>query len=96
VTLIFCAKEAFYKCQYFMVRERLSFADATVEAEGFDPVGGAGGRFRVHATRKLAIARHGNLPMFGRYVIHDRFLSAGVALDADNGSAADCAVPADQ
>src|SRR5216683_8440334 len=31
-TLIFSAKEAFYKCQYPLARERLGFLDAVVEA----------------------------------------------------------------
>jgi 4'-phosphopantetheinyl transferase EntD len=77
VTLIFAAKEAFYKCQYPVVRERLSFPDARIEVAGW---GGLGGAFSIHATRELAIARHAALPMPGRYLFHEGLVSAGVAL----------------
>jgi 4'-phosphopantetheinyl transferase EntD len=77
VTLIFAAKEAFYKCQYPVVRERLSFPDARIEVVGW---GGSGGAFTIHATRELAIARYAALPLPGRYVFHEGLVSAGVAL----------------
>jgi 4'-phosphopantetheinyl transferase EntD len=77
VTLIFAAKEAFYKCQYPLVRERLGFPDARVAVAGW---GDAGGTFAIHATRDLAIARQATLPMPGRYLFHDGLVSAGVAL----------------
>lgn len=75
-TLIFSAKEAFYKCQYPLVHERLSFHDATVE-----PVWGtARGEFRIHANRSIALARHASLPLQGRYLFHEQFVTTGVAL----------------
>ncbi|HEV7358239.1 MAG TPA: 4'-phosphopantetheinyl transferase superfamily protein [Steroidobacteraceae bacterium] len=75
-TLIFSAKEAFYKCQYPLVRERLSFHDATVE-----PVWGAErGVFKIHATRSIALARHAALPLQGEYLFHEEFVSTGIAL----------------
>lgn len=77
VTLIFCAKEAFYKCQYAVVRERLNFADVTVEAAGW---GGSDGMFEIHATRNMAIAQRTALPMQGRYLFHDVLVSAGIAI----------------
>jgi 4'-phosphopantetheinyl transferase EntD len=83
VTLIFAAKEAFYKCQYPVARERLGFPDARVEVAGWRGFGGAfhsGGAFNIHARRDLVIGRHAALPMPGRYLFHEGLVSAGVAL----------------
>jgi 4'-phosphopantetheinyl transferase EntD len=75
-TLIFSAKEAFYKCQYPLVHERLNFHDATVE-----PVWGtARGEFRIHANRSIALARHASLPLQGRYLFHEEFVTTGIAV----------------
>ena len=76
-TLIFSAKEAFYKCQYPLARERLSFQDARVEVFS---LGAARGEFNIHATRRIALAAHAELPMRGRYLIHENYLSTGIAL----------------
>jgi 4'-phosphopantetheinyl transferase EntD len=75
-TLIFSAKEAFYKCQYALVRERLNFHDATVEPAW----GAARGEFKIHATRTIALARHAALPLRGEYLFHQEFVTAGIAL----------------
>jgi 4'-phosphopantetheinyl transferase EntD len=77
VTLIFSAKEAFYKCQYPIVRERLSFHDARVEAVGW---GAADGVFNIHATRNIDLSTRTALPMQGRYLFHEAFVTAGIAL----------------
>jgi 4'-phosphopantetheinyl transferase EntD len=75
-TLIFSAKEAFYKCQYPLVRERLNFHDATVE-----PAWGATrGGFKIHANRSIALARHAALPLQGEYLFHGEFVTTGIAL----------------
>jgi 4'-phosphopantetheinyl transferase EntD len=79
VTLIFSAKEAFYKCQYPVVRERLDFHDARVEALAW---GASAGAFKIHATRKIAIAERATLPMQGRYLFHEGFVTAGMGLTA--------------
>lgn len=85
VTLIFSAKEAFYKCQYPVVRERLDFPDVSIEAAQW---GASEGVFRVHSTRSIAIAAHRPLPMPGRYLFHDGFVTAGMELaGADEKSA---------
>ncbi len=76
--LIFAAKEAFYKCQYPLVREKLGFQDARVEAQW----GAAGGEFCVHATRPIALAAYAPLPFRGRYVLHDGLVTAGLGLAA--------------
>jgi 4'-phosphopantetheinyl transferase EntD len=75
-TLIFSAKEAFYKCQYPLMREKLNFHDAMIE-----PVwGSTRGIFKIHATRSIALARHATFPLPGQYLFHEEFVTAGVAL----------------
>jgi 4'-phosphopantetheinyl transferase EntD len=75
-TLIFSAKEAFYKCQYPLVGERLNFNDATVEPAW----GAARGVFTIHANRSIALARHASLPLQGRYLFHEQFVTTGLAV----------------
>jgi 4'-phosphopantetheinyl transferase EntD len=86
VTLIFSAKEAFYKCQYPIVRERLGFHDARVEAVAWGAA--ADGVFNLHATRDMAISTRTALPMQGRYLFHEGFVTAGIALVGTAGTAA--------
>jgi enterobactin synthetase component D / holo-[acyl-carrier protein] synthase len=81
VTLIFSAKEAFYKCQYPLVREFLTFHDVTVEAAW----GGPEGVFTIHPVRDIAIARRMTQPLQGRYLFHEQFATAGMALAPDAG-----------
>jgi 4'-phosphopantetheinyl transferase EntD len=76
-TLVFSAKEAFYKCQYPLTGQFLGFHDVRVEAQDW---GGQRGIFQVHATRDIAIAEHAELPMQGRYLLHEQFLTTGIAL----------------
>jgi 4'-phosphopantetheinyl transferase EntD len=78
-TLMFCAKEAFYKCQYPLTGEWLYFHDAWVEL----PAWGAGqGALNIHASRRIAFANHATFPLQGRYLFHEEFVTAGVALPA--------------
>jgi 4'-phosphopantetheinyl transferase EntD len=87
VTLIFSAKEAFYKCQYAVVRERLNFHDARIEAVAW---GASSGAFLIHATRAIALRTRTALPLQGRYLYHEGFVTAGMALTgvADKGARA--------
>ena len=80
VTLLFSAKEAFYKCQYPLVREWLDFHDLQVEPLEW---GAARGELRVCARRRIALEDRATLPMIGRYVFHEEFVSVGIALRAD-------------
>jgi 4'-phosphopantetheinyl transferase EntD len=82
-TLIFSAKEAFFKCQYPLVGERLNFHDLRVTAlEWGAPVG----VFTVAPTRPLAVFNRTCTPMtepvLGSYRFHEEFVSAGVNLAA--------------
>ena len=90
VTLIFSAKEAFYKCQFALVRERLNFHDVRVEAA---PWGASSGAFRIQPTRRIAVCARAAPPLQGRYRFHQTFVTAGMALVAPvNAAAADAAV----
>ena len=80
VTLLFAAKEAFYKCQYPLVREWLDFHDLQVEPLTW---GAARGEFRVRATRRILLEERAALPVIGRYAFHEEFVSVGIALRAD-------------
>jgi 4'-phosphopantetheinyl transferase EntD len=77
ITLIFSAKEAFYKCQYPLVGEAVNFHDVTIEAAQW---GGSAGVFRVHALRPLGVARHTEPPWAGRYLFHEGWVTAGIGL----------------
>lgn len=75
VTLIFSAKEAFYKCQYPVVGEWLDFHDVRVEV----PQWGLSPSFVICAERPLAIAGRTQVPWSGNYLFHDGFVTAGIA-----------------
>jgi 4'-phosphopantetheinyl transferase EntD len=76
-TLIFCAKEAFYKCQYALTTEYLGFNDARVDISSW---GDATGSFEVRACKPIALTQHAALPLAGRYRFHQEFVTAAVAL----------------
>ena len=78
-TLVFSAKEAFYKCQYPLVGERLGFHDARVEVSDW---GSSRGTFTIEASRKIDFASHAELPLQGQYLFHDNFITTGIALKA--------------
>jgi len=83
-TLIFSAKEAFYKCQYPLAGERLNFHDVRIDV----PAWGAGeGEFRLHAIRRIAVLEHALRPLEGRYRFHEAFVTAGIGLAAGEPSA---------
>jgi 4'-phosphopantetheinyl transferase EntD len=80
VTLLFAAKEAFYKCQYPLVAEWLDFHDVVIESESWGQRGQNAGRILIRATRRLRFEEHALLPIVGRYQFHEEFVSVGVAL----------------
>jgi 4'-phosphopantetheinyl transferase EntD len=88
VTLVFSAKEAFYKCQYALVRERLNFHDVRVEVAAW---GAPSGGYRIHPIRPIALRRRTVLPVEGRFLFHDELVSTGLALPVAAGTAADSA-----
>lgn len=72
-TLLFSAKEAFYKCQYPATGQKLTFQDATVQVEW----GSESGSFAVHAPRAAAARDRGVLE--GRFLFHEKFVTTGLA-----------------
>ncbi|HEY3659489.1 MAG TPA: 4'-phosphopantetheinyl transferase superfamily protein [Steroidobacteraceae bacterium] len=78
VTLLFSAKEAFYKCQYPLVGEWLDFHDLRILAAW----GETRGTFQASATRNIRFAHYVDLPVTGRYVFHEQFISAGLSTPA--------------
>jgi 4'-phosphopantetheinyl transferase EntD len=84
-TLIFSAKEAFYKCQYPVTGERLIFADVRVTLAEPDAAGwsGAQGIVLVTPTRPLAISACPETEFRGTYRAHAGYVSAGFSLPAD-------------
>jgi 4'-phosphopantetheinyl transferase EntD len=80
VTLVFSAKEAFYKCQYPLVAEWLDFHDLRIDVAEW----GMTGEFRATALRTIRFAQHVRLPITGRYVFHQHFVSAAVWVVADS------------
>jgi 4'-phosphopantetheinyl transferase EntD len=76
VTLVFSAKEAFYKCQYPMLQERLDFSAVSIAVARW---GTASGVFRVIGTPGTARTVLAHLPIEGRYLFHEEFVTAGIA-----------------
>jgi len=76
-SLIFSAKEAFYKCQYPITTEWLEFADIEIEPESWQL---DAGWYAVTPARPLRLARGDYQSMQGRFSFHEGFVSAGFAL----------------
>jgi 4'-phosphopantetheinyl transferase EntD len=83
-TLLFSAKEAFYKCQFPLVREQLGFHDATIEVPSW---GEARGVIKIHATRAIAFTRVANRPVLANFLFHEQFVTVAVALPAEHRAA---------
>jgi 4'-phosphopantetheinyl transferase EntD len=81
-TLIFSAKEAFYKCQFALTQQRLGFHDVSVELPEWGEKRGA---FWILANRGIDLRSteldpHAASPLPGRYLFHEQFVTAGMAL----------------
>jgi 4'-phosphopantetheinyl transferase EntD len=75
-TLIFSAKEAFYKCQFALTQERLGFQDVSV---GLPEWGGKRGAFWISANRSIELDRHAASPLQGQYLFREQFITSGMA-----------------
>lgn len=80
-TLIFSAKEAFYKCQFALTQERLGLHDVSVELE-LQPKRAERGAFKIVANRRIALEDSTALPLQGRYLFHEQFVTCGIAVAA--------------
>lgn len=82
-TVVFAAKEAFYKLQYPVTGERLSFHDLRITPSAW---GSDSGSFAVEATRPIAIlgrrAGRSQPAVRGRYRLEQPFALAGIAISA--------------
>lgn len=78
-TLIFSAKEAFYKCQYPLTSEWLDFADIEVDLprDLFDK-----GRFGIRPIRGLQLESMVPPPWHGQFVFFDEFVATGFVIPA--------------
>ena len=71
-TLIFSAKEAFYKCQHFLTGQWLGFSDVTISVAADD--------FSVRPTRTLEISQQSPGPWQGRYRRESGLVMTGVCI----------------
>jgi 4'-phosphopantetheinyl transferase EntD len=78
-TLIFAAKEAFYKAQFPLVREWVYFHDVCIEV-GEWSASQAG--FLVRPLRSLQVSQVAAAPLAGHYRRERGFLAAGIAIGA--------------
>ena len=76
-TLIFSAKEAFYKSQFALTQERLGFQDVSVRLSEWGEKRGA---FWISANRGIDLDRHVASPLQGQYLFHEQFVTSGMAL----------------
>ena len=77
-TIIFSAKEAFYKCQYPVTRRWLEFVDASIEIASSDL---RSGTFTVDtAYDALDLGAEVRLPLRGRFTTDGELVLTGIAL----------------
>jgi 4'-phosphopantetheinyl transferase EntD len=76
-TLLFACKEAFYKAQFPLLRERPGFHDVRIEADW-----SMRGEFQVVPERPRALSEKIAAPYVGRYLRHEALVSAGIAFAA--------------
>lgn len=76
-TMLFSAKEAFYKCQYPLTAEWLEFQDISV---GFTADTPKTGSFSISPCRTLALEARHRPRWNGRFALSGQFVVTGVAL----------------
>jgi 4'-phosphopantetheinyl transferase EntD len=76
-TLIFSAKEAFYKCQFPVTQEYLGFQEVSVELPAW---GEKRGLFKIVANRGIELETIAALPLPGQYLFHEQFITSAIAL----------------
>jgi 4'-phosphopantetheinyl transferase EntD len=77
-TVIFSAKEAFYKCQFPLTQERLGFHDVAVELPAWGEKRGA---FKIIANCRIELERIAALPLRGQYLFHEQFITSAIAIN---------------
>jgi 4'-phosphopantetheinyl transferase EntD len=76
-TLVFSAKEAFYKSQFPLTQEFLGFHDVSVELPAW---GDKRGSFKIIANRSIDLERIAALPLHGQYLFHEQFITSAMTL----------------
>ena len=79
-TVIFSAKEAFYKCQYAVTRSWLEFKDVSVSL--------AGDAFEVSVVEAAHPVRRMPSPWIGRFSVDEALVVAGIAAERPGRQAA--------
>jgi 4'-phosphopantetheinyl transferase EntD len=84
-TLVFSAKEAFYKCQYPVTGERLKFADVCVRLAHPEAGAWSGptGATLVCLTRSASGSAGVGSPFCGAYRVHEGFVFTGFCFPAE-------------
>jgi len=79
-SVVYGAKEAFYKCQYPLTRQWLDFADVVIRCSART--------FEVHPQKKLTLEAFSPSPWIGRFTITPELVVAGLAIAGANERAA--------
>jgi 4'-phosphopantetheinyl transferase EntD len=74
-TLIFSAKEAFFKCQFYPTRQWVNFSDVSVSVET--------GGFEIRPHRKLKLESLTPPPWSGRFAAEQNLIVTGISLRGD-------------
>ncbi len=86
-TLMFSAKEAFYKCQYEVTGQWLEFKDVTVDLTGREKAGDScdwrSGSFTVRPVARVKLFEHDNRPVTGRFACTNERVLTALAIAAD-------------
>ena len=75
-TLLFAAKEAFYKCQYAFTRRYLDFLAVAIRCFEYQACWGG---FAVHPQSGTGLANDPRMPLRGSFRLHGEYVLAGVA-----------------
>ena len=85
-TLMFSAKEAFYKCQYPVTAQLLQFGDLCITLPDFHPDDHGLGAFLVAPTRSIAVSARSETRFRGMYWTRDGYVAAAVCFPVEESS----------
>jgi 4'-phosphopantetheinyl transferase EntD len=78
-TLIFSAKEAFYKCQFELTGQWLEFSDVTLDLAGWNM---GAGSFSVRALGRVKLFERHHSPVMGRFAFRKGLVLTAIAIPA--------------
>ena len=79
-TLLFSAKESFYKCQYEITGQWLEFKDVEIRVTDDDS---GRGRFSVRPVNEVDLFERGHESPVGRFAVVDRFVLTAMYIAPD-------------